>query len=59
MAYNLELHIDTRSDTYTKKEISTDTAFADPLSFLFGYFTDFGLWLVGFIPVESYIMRLV
>ncbi|MFR4023744.1 MAG: DUF6198 family protein [[Eubacterium] siraeum] len=22
-----------------------------PLSFLFGYFTDFGLWLVGFIPV--------
>ena len=30
MAYNLELHIDTRSDTYTKKEISTDTAFADP-----------------------------
>lgn len=30
-----------------------------PLSFLFGYFTDFGLWLVGFIPVESYIMRLV
>lgn len=30
-----------------------------PLSFLFGYFTDFGLWLVGFIPAESYIMRLV
>lgn len=30
-----------------------------PLSFLFGYFTDFGLWLVGFIPAENYIMRLV
>ena len=30
-----------------------------PLSFLFGYFTDFGLWLVDFIPAESYIMRLV
>ena len=30
-----------------------------PLSFLFGYFTDFGLWLVGFIPAEIYIMRLV
>lgn len=30
-----------------------------PLSFLFGYFTDFGLRLVGFIPAESYIMRLV
>ena len=30
-----------------------------PLSFLFGYLTDFGLWLVGYIPAESYIMRLV
>lgn len=29
-----------------------------PLSFLFGYFTDFGMWLVGFIPVENYITRL-
>ena len=25
-----------------------------PLSFLFGWFTDFGLWLAGLIPVESY-----
>ena len=30
-----------------------------PLSFLFGYFTDFGLWLVGFIPAENYIVRLL
>ena len=30
-----------------------------PLSFLFGYFTDLGLWLVGFIPAESYIVRLI
>ena len=30
-----------------------------PLSFLFGYFTDFGLWLVGFIPAENYIICLV
>ena len=30
MAYNLELHIDTRSDNYTQKEVSADTAFADP-----------------------------
>ena len=30
-----------------------------PLSFLFGYFTDFGMWLVGFIPVENYPMRLI
>lgn len=25
-----------------------------PLSFLFGWFTDFGMWLVSFIPVNSY-----
>lgn len=30
-----------------------------PLSFLFGYFTDFGMWIVSFIPVNSYIIRLV
>lgn len=30
-----------------------------PLSFLFGYFTDFGMWLVGFIPVENYPARLI
>ena len=30
-----------------------------PLSFLFGYFTDFGLWLVSFIPAENYIVRLI
>lgn len=29
-----------------------------PLSFLFGWFTDFGMWLVSFIPVASYLMRL-
>lgn len=29
-----------------------------PLSFLFGYFTDFGMWLVGFIPVPNYAMQL-
>ncbi len=30
-----------------------------PLSFLFGYFTDFGLWLVGVFPNEAYAARLV
>lgn len=30
-----------------------------PLSFLFGYFTDFSMWLVGFIPVENYPVRLI
>lgn len=29
-----------------------------PLSFLFGYFTDFGMWLVSFINPQNYISRL-
>lgn len=29
-----------------------------PLSFLFGYFTDFGLWLVGRIPNDIYLVQL-
>lgn len=30
-----------------------------PLSFLFGWFTDFGMWLVSFIPAEHYPVRLL
>lgn len=30
-----------------------------PLSFLFGFFTDFGLWLVSRIPNDIYIIRLM
>lgn len=30
-----------------------------PVSFLFGYFTDFGSWLVSFIPADYYAVRLI
>ena len=30
-----------------------------PLSFLFGYFTDFGLYLASFIPTDIYIVKLL
>lgn len=30
-----------------------------PLSFLFGYFTDFGMWIVSGLSVDFYIIRLV
>lgn len=30
-----------------------------PLSFLFGWFTDFGMWIVSHIPVNSYPIRLI
>ena len=29
-----------------------------PLSFLFGYFTDFGMWAVSWIPTDLYIMKI-
>lgn len=30
-----------------------------PLSFIFGYFTDFGMWCVSFIPADIYIIRII
>ena len=30
-----------------------------PISFLFGYFTDFGMWCVSFIQVNTYISRIL
>lgn len=30
-----------------------------PLSVIFGYFTDLGLWLAGFIPNDTYVMQLL
>lgn len=30
-----------------------------PLSFLFGYFTDFGLWLISGIPNDKYFIRIM
>ena len=30
-----------------------------PLSFLFGWFTDFGMWIVSFLPANSYPVRLI
>ena len=30
-----------------------------PLSFLFGWFTDLGMWMVSFIPADTYLMRLI
>lgn len=33
--------------------------FQIPLSFLFGWFTDFGMWIASFIPVPNYRVKLV
>lgn len=30
-----------------------------PLSFLFGYFTDFGMWLVSHLTIEAYALRIL
>lgn len=59
MAYNLERVLILGQILILRKKFKPIQLLQIPLSFLFGYFTDFGLWLVGFIPAESYIMRLV
>ena len=30
-----------------------------PVSLLFGYFTDFGVWVISFLPPEHYVVRLL
>ncbi len=30
-----------------------------PISFLFGYFTDFGMWCVSFVPADHYVVRIL
>lgn len=42
-----------------RKEFKLYQLLQIPLSFLFGYFTDFGMWIVSFIPVNSYFARLL
>ena len=42
-----------------KKDFQLIQLLQIPLSFLFGYFTDFGLWCVSFIPADFYPLRLM
>ena len=42
-----------------RREFETVQLLQVPLSFLFGWFTDFGSWLVAGIPVEVYPVRLL
>lgn len=42
-----------------KKEFKLFQLLQIPLSFLFGFFTDFGLWIVSFFPVKNYGMQLL
>lgn len=41
-----------------RKEFKLYQLLQVPLSFLFGYFTDFGMWLVDRIPVDFYVSKL-
>lgn len=42
-----------------RKEFKLIQLLQVPLSFLFGYFTDFGVWCASFIPAEIYIVKLI
>ena len=41
-----------------RKEFEPIQLLQVPLSFLFGWFTDLGMWIVSFIPINSYPLRL-
>lgn len=42
-----------------RKEFQPIQLLQIPLSFLFGIFTDFGMWCVSFIPVTNYAVRML
>lgn len=42
-----------------KKDFQVIQLLQIPLSFLFGVFTDFGMWCVSYIPVPNYITRML
>lgn len=42
-----------------RKEFQMIQLLQIPLSFLFGHFTDFGMWCVAFIPVTNYSVRIL
>ena len=42
-----------------RKEFQPIQLLQVPLSFLFGWFTDFGMWIVSFIPANSYPIRML
>lgn len=42
-----------------RKEFEIIQLLQIPLSFIFGYFTDFGIWCVSFIPASNYIICLI
>lgn len=59
MADNLELLPNTRTGCFAQKKFKPIQLLQLPLSFLFGWFTDFGMRCVSFIPVNSYPVRLI
>lgn len=42
-----------------RKEFKVFQFLQIPLSFLFGYFTDFGTWMISFISSDAYLFRLM
>lgn len=42
-----------------RKEFKLYQLLQIPISFLFGYFTDFGVWVFSFLPPTNYVMQLL
>lgn len=59
MAYYLELCFDRRSGHNIKKDFQLIQLLQLPLSFLFGVFTDFGMWCMSYVSNEYYAVRMM
>lgn len=58
MAYYMEFLSYYRADYHTEKNFKPVQFMQIPLSFIFGWFTDFGVYCTGFFPVENYATRI-
>ena len=59
MACNMELHFNTGQIVLLRKNFMPVQLLQIPLSFLFGIFTDFGMYCVSFITVPNYAVRII
>lgn len=55
----MELYLNFGTSYNSEKNFQMIQLLQIPISFLFGYFTDFGMWCVPFIQVNTYISRLL
>ena len=59
LAYHLELRADSGQILLLRRKFQWIQLLQVPLSFLFGWFTDFGVWLISFFTPKHYIVQIL